>query len=193
MIFIRSSSREKQYKHIGNWSSSDLHQGKNSTNTLEIDLHLIFIKGKTVQTHWKLIFIWSSSREKQYKHIGNWSSSDLHQGKNSTNTLEIDLYQIFIKGNILEVNLCLIFIIIWSSSNLGLDLVFINPPPPKLELFENLVLSKAIWCTIFHTVKHVIYCLCVLVLRDLFERTGQKSGGPCSQSEKWGPDSPPPF
>ena len=63
-------------------------------------------------------------------------------------------------------------------------------PPHKLELSENEVLNKAIWCTIFHHVKHLTVCL-----RGAFftlEQDSQKSGGAMPPAWKVeGPLAPP--
>ena len=52
-------------------------------------------------------------------------------------------------------------------------------PPEKLELFENVVLNEAIWCTIFHHFKHKQQAAGVsfTMLTFTLEQNDQKSGG----------------
>ena len=71
-------------------------------------------------------------------------------------------------------------------------------PLRSWSFFENVVLNEAIWCTIFHHVKHLA-ALSSGVFFTL-EQDSQKSGGAMPpQSEKWrghwppGPPVPPPM
>ena len=64
-------------------------------------------------------------------------------------------------------------------------------PLKNLSFFKNVVLNEAIWCSIFHYVKHLTACLlgdCLLLKNRMFK----KVEGPCPQSEKWTLASAPP-
>ena len=64
-------------------------------------------------------------------------------------------------------------------------------PLRSWSFFENVGLNEAIWCTIFHHVKHLTACL--LGRFFTLQQDGQKSGGAMlPQSEKWRGHWPPP-
>ena len=63
-------------------------------------------------------------------------------------------------------------------------------PLRSWSFFENVVLNEAIWCTIFHHVKHLTACLMGCLL--LYNRIVKKVEGPCPhQSKKWRGYCPP--
>ena len=63
-------------------------------------------------------------------------------------------------------------------------------PLRSWSFFENIGLNEAIWCTIFHHIKHSTACL----LGHFFtlEQDGQKSGGAVPPSLKSGGTTGPP-
>ena len=60
------------------------------------------------------------------------------------------------------------------------------------SFFENVVLDEAIWCTIFHHVKHLTACVLGYVSFTL-EQDSQKSGGAMPPSLKSGGTTPLPM
>ena len=48
------------------------------------------------------------------------------------------------------------------------------PPLRSWSFFENVVLNEAIWCTIFHHVKHLTACLMGCLLQCTLQQDSQK-------------------